>query len=323
MSVASGRVTSIAISQAVDAEELGGWKLHTDTTGLVDLAVDTDEEALAAVKRFLGYLPDHAGAAPPRCEVPEGSGADGDAIRAALPESRHQTYDVRRILRLVADAESLFELKGRFGRSLVTALARIDGRSVGLIASNPLFKGGAIDVDACRKATSFLVLCDSFNIPIIFMTDQPGFLIGMAGELRGAPGLIMNWMNALSLVTVPKLQVVMRKSYGQAYLNMGGGRNADATACWPMADLGFVDPVIGVSILHGLKREDDPERFDRLAEELGRDSSAWELAALYEAQDVIEPSETRDWLANMLEVHGRRLSGGVGTHRLAAWPTSF
>lgn len=323
MSVASDRVTSIAISQVIDPEELGGWKLHTEVTGLVDLATETDAEALNAIQTFLSYLPSHAGQAPPRMAVTPGSGADALAIRDAMPESRHQTYDVRRILRLVADTGSLFELKARFGRSIVTSLARIDGRSVGLIASNPMFKGGAIDVDACRKVTSFMVLCDSYNIPLIFMTDQPGFLIGVAGELKGAPGLIMNWMNALSLVTVPKLQVVMRKSYGQAYLNMGGGRNADAVACWPMADLGFVDPVVGVSILYGLKREDDPERFDALAAQLGRDSSAWELAALFEAQDVIDPSETRDWLIGMLDVHSRRLAGGIGAHRLAAWPTSY
>jgi methylmalonyl-CoA decarboxylase subunit alpha len=323
MSVASGRVTSIAISQEIDPEELGGWKLHSETTGLVDLAVDTDKEAIDAIKRFLDFLPDHAGQLPPKRPVPPDSGAKVDAIRAELPESRHKTYDVRKILRLLVDTDSLFELKGRFGRSLVTSLARIDGRSVGLIASNPMFKGGAIDVDACRKATSFLVLCDSFNIPIVFLTDQPGFLIGVAGELRGAPGHIMNWMNALSLVSVPKFQIVMRKSYGQAYLNMGGGRNTDAVACWPMADLGFVDPAIGVSILYGLRREDDPERFDRLVAELGRDSSAWELAALYEAQTVIDPAETRDWLIQMLDVHSRSLSGGIGEHRLNSWPTSF
>lgn len=323
MSVASERVTSIAISQAVDAEELGGWKLHAEVTGLIDLATDTDAEALAAIRKFLGYLPSHAGETAPRVATEAGSGADAATIRDILPESRHQTYDVRRILKLVVDQGSLFELKARFGRSVVTGLARLAGRSVGLVASNPIFKGGAIDVDACRKVTSFMVLCDSFNIPIIFLTDQPGFLIGVAGETRGAPGLIMNWMNALSLVTVPKLQVVMRKSYGQAYLNMGGGRNADAVACWPMADLGFVDPVIGVSILHGLKRADDPERFDALAAELGRDSSAWELAALYEAQDVIDPAETRDWLIGMLDVHSRRLENGIGQHRLANWPTSY
>jgi acetyl-CoA carboxylase carboxyltransferase component len=186
-----------------------------------------------------------------------------------------------------------------------------------------MFKGGAIDVDACRKAISFLVLCDSFNIPLIFLTDQPGFLIGIEGEKRGAPGLIMNWMNALSLVTMPKIALVMRKSYGQAYLNMGGGRNSDEMALWPTADLGFMDPATAVNILHGLKREADPERFDQLVAEIARDSSAWELASGYQAQAVIHPADTRDYLLQMLEVHRDRLTGGVGQHRLANWPTSY
>jgi methylmalonyl-CoA decarboxylase subunit alpha len=318
MSVASSRVTSVAINQSIDAEELGGWRLHAEKTGLIDAVAEDDTEALQAIRRFLSYLPSHRGVA-----VPDGPGADAEEILRVVPESRHQTYDMRRVIRLIADRDSVFEMKARFGRSIATALVRIGGRSVGVVASNPMFKGGAIDVDACRKATSFLVLCDSFNVPLVFLTDQPGFLIGLEGELRGAPGLIMNWMNALSLVTVPKFAVILRKSYGQAYLNMGGGRNADEVACWPTADLGFVDPAVGVHILHGLKREDDPERFDALAEELARDSSAWELAARYETQSVIDPRETRPWIEQMLEVHERRPSGGVGEHRLGAWPTSY
>lgn len=319
MSVASERVTAVAINKEIDAEELGGWKLHAGTTGLIDATADTDEEALAIVRRFLSYLPSHAATPAPRaapCEPAE----PGERILELLPESRHKTYDVRPIVRCIVDAGSDFEIKPRFGRSITTMLARLEGRSVGILASNPYFKGGAIDVDACRKAISFLVLCDSFNIPVVFLVDQPGFLIGLEGEIRGAPGFIMNWMNAISLVTVPKISVVMRKSYGQAYLNMGGGRNSDEVAVWPTADLGFVDPAVGVSILHKIKRADDPERFDALAADLARDSSAWELAALYEAQTVLDPRETRGYLAAMLDVHA---GPGVGSHRLANWPTSF
>jgi acetyl-CoA carboxylase carboxyltransferase component len=323
MSVASSRVTSIAISQTIDPEELGGWRLHAEKTGLADLVVDTDAEALAAIRRFLDYLPSHNGEAPPRRDVPPGSGERAEEILTELPESRHRTYDMRRLLRLIVDEESLFELKARFGRSLVTGLARIDGRTVGILANNPMFKGGAIDTEACRKAVSFLVLCDSYNVPILFMTDQPGFLIGLEGELRGAPGLIMNWMNALSLVTVPKFAVILRKSYGQAYLNMAGGRNADEVVCWPQADLGFVDPAVAVTILHGLKRDDDPARFDALAQEVARDSSPYELAALYETHAVIDPRETRDYLARLLEIHSHAPTRGVGEHRLANWPTSY
>ncbi len=319
MSVASSRVTAVAIGKDIDAEELGGWKLHSTTTGLVDAVADTDEEAIALIRRFLAYLPGHHGEPPPQT-TPAQPVDPAERILELLPESRHKTYDVRGLIRCIIDAGSDFELKPRFGRSICTMLARIEGRSVGIIANNPYFKGGAIDVDACRKAASFLVLCDSFNLPLVFLVDQPGFMIGLEGELRGAPGFIMNWMNAISLVTVPKISVVMRKSYGQAYLNMGGGRNSDEVAVWPMADLGFVDPAVGVSILHKIKRSDDPERFDRLAAELERDSSAWELAALYEAQTVLDPRDTRTYLANMLDIHS---GNGVGKHLLANWPTSF
>jgi acetyl-CoA carboxylase carboxyltransferase component len=323
LAVASSRVTSIAINQQNDPEALGGWKIHSTMTGIVDQVVDTDEQALAAIRRFLSYLPNHSGEAPPVGDTTAAPGAAGSTILDVLPDSRHRTYDVRKIVEIIADVGSIFPLKDRFGRSLVTCLARLGGHSVGIIANNPMFKGGAIDVDACRKAISFIVLCDSFNIPLVFLTDQPGFLIGIEGEMRGAPGLIMNWMNALSLVSVPKIALVMRKSYGQAYLNMGGGRNSDEMALWPTADLGFMDPATGVNILHGLKRDDDPERFDRLVAEISRDSSAWELAAGYQAQSVIHPSDTREYLMRMLEVHRDRLTGGVGRHRLSNWPTSY
>src|SRR3954451_4728202 len=134
-------------------------------------------------------------------------------------------------------------------------------------------------------------------------------MIGLEGEKLGAPGRIMNWLNALSLVTVPKITVVLRKSYGQAFLNMGGGRNSDVLACWPTADLGFMDPGVGVSVLHGVTREEDPERFDKLRAELARDTSAWDLAALYEAQSVIDPRETRSFLLDALRIYGLRAAG--------------
>ena len=133
----------------------------------------------------------------------------------------------------------------------------------------------------------------------------------------------MNWMNALSLVTVPHISITLRKNYGQAYLNMGGGRNSDEVAAWPTADYGFMDPAVGVNVLHGVRQEDDPERFKELVEEIARDSSAYSIAGLYEVQAVIDPRETRAFIIDALSVHRDRKTGGVGEHLLANWPTSF
>lgn len=323
MAIASPNVTSIAINKPIDPEELGGWKLLTGVSGLADLAVDSDEQALDAIKRFLSYLPSHNLEPPPEHPVPAGSDEACRKIFDLLPESRNKVYDVRKIVAAIADRDSCFELKERYGKSAATLFARLDGKSVGFIANNPLFKGGALDADACQKVTSFMVLCDSFNVPLVFLVDVPGFLIGVEGEIRGMPGKVINWMNALSLVTVPKITVILRKSYGQAYINMAGGRNADELVCWPTADLGFMDAAVSVNVLYGVKHEDDPERFAQLKAEVERDTAAWGLAELYEAQDVIDPRDTRDYLIRTLEVHRLRMKKGVGEHLLRNWPTSY
>ena len=323
MAVSSPRVTALAINQPIAPEDLGGWQLHTEVTGLVDQAFDTDEDALDAIKTFLSYLPANNAEPPPLADVPEGSDTAAEAILEVIPEERSRVYDVRKVAGLIVDRDSLFELKPRFGRAVVTALARLGGRTVGVIANNPLVKGGALDADACDKVVAFIVLCDSFNVPLVMLVDVPGFLIGIEGERKRAPGKIINWMNALSLASVPKISVIMRKSYGQAYLNMGGGRNSDEVIAWPTADLGFMDPRLSVNVVYGVTEDKDPERFKELLAEVERDTSAWDLAGHYDAQAVIDPRETRRWLIRALEIHRDRLRGGVGSHLLSSWPTSY
>jgi methylmalonyl-CoA decarboxylase subunit alpha len=321
LAVSSSLLASLAIREEVDPQELGGWQLHAEVTGFADMVVDSDEEALDAIKRFLDYLPSHHNEAPPLRPVPAGSGAGMAAILDHLPLSRTQVYDVRKVIRSVVDADSYFELKPRFGKVATTGLARIDGRTVGILANNPLYKGGAMDADACDKMTSLIVLCDSFNIPIVMFVDTPGFTIGTEAERRRAPGKIMNMMNALSLTTVPKISVVLRKSYGQAYLNMGGGRNSDEVAAWPTAEVSFMDANFAVKIVHGLDRGDPG--FEEAVEAMNRDSEVWDMASVYAVQSVIRPEETREYLTRMLEVHRLEISNGIGEHLMRAWPTSF
>lgn len=321
MAVSSPQLVSMAVKEKVDPEEIGGWKLHSEVTGLVDMVVDTDEQALNAIRTFLSYMPAHHNEAPPLRAVPAGSGEGMRDILSLLPPSRTQVYDVRKIIQTIVDKDSCLELKARFGKAAVTTLARLNGGTVGVIANNPLCRGGALDAEACEKITSFLVLCDSFNIPIVMFVDTPGFVIGADAERKRAPGRIMNFMNALSLVTVPKITVILRKSYGQAYINMGGGRNSDEFAAWPTAEVSFMDPSFAVSIVHGLKPED--EGFAEARDAMARDSQVWDMASMYAVQAVIRPQDTRGYLIRMLAVHRLRLTNGVGQHLMRAWPTTY
>lgn len=321
MAVSSPRLVSLAVKEAIDPEEIGGWRLHSEVTGLIDMVVDTDEEALLAIRKFLGYMPCHHAEPPPIHPVSTGSGDHMADIANLLPANRTQVYDVRKILKAVFDSDSLLELKPRFGKVATTALARLDGRTIGVIANNPLHKGGALDTDACEKITGFIVMCDSFNIPLVTFVDTPGFMIGLEAERKRAPGKIMNFMSALSLVTVPKIAVILRKSYGQAYLNMGGGRNSDEVAAWPTAEISFMNPQFAVAIVHGLEPGDTG--FDRALDDMARDSSVYGIASNYGVQHVILPHETRTFLIRMLEVHRRQPTGGVGQHLMRTWPTTY
>lgn len=321
MAVSSPRLVSMALGEKVDAEALGGWRLHAEITGLADQVVDKEEEVFDAVKKFLSYLPSHHNEAPPEATVPAGSGAEMDKVFSILPESRTQVYDMRRVVKCIVDKDTTFEMKPRFGKSALTALARLGGKTVGIVANNPLHRGGALDADACRKIVDFLVLCDSFNVPIVLLVDTPGFQIGTEAEKAGAPGRIMNFMNAMTLLTVPRLSVIIRKSYGRAYVCMGGGRHSDDIAAWPTAEVSFMSPEFATKIVHGVGAGEPG--FEEKFAQIQKGSDVWGLASVYAAQAVIRPEQTRDYLVRMLEVYRLRITKGVGQHLMRNWPTSY
>jgi len=321
MAVSSPRLVSMALGEKVSADDLGGWRLHAEITGLTDQVVDKEEEVFDSIRKYLSYLPSHHNEVPPDAPVPPGSGADMDKVFSILPESRTQVYDMKRVLRCVVDKDTLFEVKPRFGKSAVTALARLGGKSVGVIANNPLHRGGALDADACRKIVDFVVMCDSFNVPLVILVDTPGFQIGTDAERAGAPGKIMNFMNAMTLVTVPHISVIVRKSYGRAYVCMGGGRHSDDVAAWPSAEVSFMSPEFATKIVHGVSVGE--AGFEQAFADIKKGSDVWGLAAVYAAQEVIRPEQTRDYLIRMLDVYKLRLTRGVGQHLMRSWPTSY
>ena len=323
MAVSSPKVTQIATGEDTPTEELGGWKLHAEVTGLVDAVGETEKECMDLAKKFMSYLPSHSGELTAVSKSGEDPTRPANQILDCLPEQPNRTYDIRKIARAIVDDAEILELKANYARPCVTAFARLGGHAIGIIANNPMYGAGALTADCCDKITSFLVLCDSFNLPIITLVDTPGFLIGKEGEKKKITGKIINWMNALSLVTVPKLTVVIRKIYGQAYLNMGGGKYSDVFVAWPTAEISFMDPEPGINVVFNIKKEDDPEKFDELLNEMGKNTEPWDAAGIFGVNDIIDPAHTRNFLIQMLQLHLDRKRGGLGQHLLHAWPTSY
>ena len=320
MSVSSPGLVSMAIGEKVDPEDLGGWRIHADMTGLIDRFVDTDEEAMQEIRQFLSYMPNNNTELPPEADVPAGSGEGQEDILNILPERRNQVYDMKKILKVIVDKDSFFEFKPRYGKPAIAALGRLGGRPVGIIANNPMVGGGAMSVEAIRKLIDLTVLCDSFNIPMVRFMDTPGFVVGTGAEKKGAPGYIMNLMNATCLTTVPQITVLVRKAYGRAYVALGGGEHNDEMVAWPTAEISFMDPVFATKIVHGLTPED--EGFEEAFAEIQKDIEVWDMASIFSAHDVIKPAETRDYLIRMFEIHQRRRNNGLGQHLMQAWPTS-
>ena len=327
MGVSGPRVLELAISEHITDEELGGWKVHAEITGNSDRVAENDEECLAIIREYLSYMPSHCDELPPIKAVPKGSGDGIERILELLPEKRNRVYDMNKVLQQIVDTGTLFPLKPAFGKSIITALARLGGNVVGIVASQPYFNAGAMDTNGIDKVMSFLVLCDSFNIPLLFFHDTPGFLVGKEAERNRVGARVMNFMNVLGQITVPKIAVICRKSYGMAFWNMAGsGCGTDFLVAWPTAEMSFVAPEIAANVVFAGKLEDAPELLaqkEKLIQEMIKDSAPYPAAGMHYIHDVIEPASTRDYIIRALQISRDRRTGGIGQHRLANWPTKF
>ncbi len=198
---------------------------------------------------------------------------------------------------------------------------------MGIVANQPYFNAGAMDTDGIDKVISFLVLCDSFNIPLLFFHDTPGFLVGKEAERNRVGARVMNYMNALGQITVPKISVIVRKTYGMAFWNMAGsGCATDFLVAWPTAEMSFVAPEIAANVVFGGKIQETPElaaRKEEFIRQMIKDSAPYPAAGMHYLHDVIDPRETRNYILRALEICRDRRTDGVGEHRLANWPTKF
>ena len=327
MGVSGPRVLELALSESVTDEELGGWKVHSEITGMTDRVGQDEEECFQIIRHYLSYMPSHCDETPPVKSVPDGSGSEMDRILEYLPEKRNVAYDMHRILHCIVDKESLFPIKPTFGMTVITALARIKGRVAGIVANQPMHQAGAMDTDGIDKVISFLCLCDSFNIPLLFLHDIPGFLVGKAAEQKRVAGKVINFMNALEQLTVPKISVVVRKSYGMAYWNMcGSGCSPDFLVAWPTAEISFVSPEIAANVVFGGKARDsgdNREERERQVQQMIEDASPYGAAGMHYIHDIIDPRETRDYIGHTLEICQDSRTKGVSEHKLANWPTKF
>lgn len=317
LAVSSEQVTSVAIGESQDAARYGGAELHSEVTGLADLIVDDDQAAIVAVRGLLRYLPG-SNAELPAVAADPAQAPEVEALLEHLPAARQKVYDVRPVIECVVDRGSLLPLRERYGRAVVTALARLEGRTIGIVASNPRYQAGALGPEACEKAAGFVAMCDSFNIPLVLMADTPGFFVGAATEARKLPLRVIAFADAVSLCTVPVVAMVLRKSFGQAYVNFGGD-SADMLAAWCMGEVSLMDPAVADSVLR--RTGAAPERGNDGTDEL--DTSAFALAEAFIAQEVLDPRETRGFLCRAFDVLRRRRSGGIGQHLMQSWPARW
>jgi acetyl-CoA carboxylase carboxyltransferase component len=327
MGVSGPRVVELALGETVSDEELGGWQVHAEITGNVDRVAENEQECFQIIRQYLAYMPSHCDQRPPEIPVPDGSGSEMNRILEVLPQKRNRGYDMHRILSCIVDKASLFALKPIFGKSVITALARVGGKVVGIVANQPMFNAGAMDTDGIDKVISFLCLCDSFNIPLLFFHDIPGFLVGKAAERKRVAAKVMNYMNALGLLSVPRISIIVRKTYGMAFWNMcGSGCAADFLVAWPTAEISFVDPAIAANVVYGGKPSASDKKspeWQHLMQQLVDDASPYGAAAKHFIHDVIDPQETRAYIIKALEISYNARRRGIGEHKLANWPTKF
>jgi len=299
MAIGGPYLVKSIVGEEITEEALGGSKVHTEISGVADLEVASDAECLAAVREYLSFFPSRCGEKPPRRPPADPAGLD-EALLDIVPENPRQAYDMHKVIAAIVDGGRLFEIKPRWARNIVTGLARIDGWPVGVVANNPMQAGGVLDVNAADKAARFVNLCDAFEIPLVFLQDVPGFMVGSKVEQQGIIRHGAKMLYAVASATVPKLTVVLRKAYGAGYYVMNGrAYEPDLLVAWPGAEIS----VMGAEGMVAIAARKQPEEIQKqLAEAIRPLIDIHRTAALGFLDDVIDPRETRPLLAHYLKI---------------------
>lgn len=307
MALAGPHLVKAAVGEDVTAEEMGGSHVHCKISGVADLEVADDRACLAAVRRYLSFFPPSNLQEPPVQETADPADRRAEELYEIVPTNPRQAYDVHKVITAIADDGDFFPMKPGWARNIVTGFARFSGRPAGVVANQPKFLGGAIDVNAADKAARFVWLCDAFSIPLVFLMDCPGFLVGSNVEKQGIIRHGAKMLFAVAEATVPKVTVVMRKGYGAGYYVMNGrAYEPDAIVGWPTAEISVMGPEGAVNIIfrkqiEAMPEEDRNQARNGMVEVIREQISPYVAAGWSFIDDVIDPADTRAAICRTLE----------------------
>ncbi|MEE2677286.1 MAG: carboxyl transferase domain-containing protein [Myxococcota bacterium] len=299
--VAGPPVVRRAFGQEVEKETLGGSHIHARGSGAVDNEVESEAQAFAELRRFLSYLPSSVFETPPRLEPEDDPERREEALLSIVPRDRRKPYDVRKLLSLVLDVGSFFEIGRYFGRPLVTGLARLDGVPIGVMANDPRQLAGSIDAAAAEKMTRFVDLCDTFRLPVANFVDNPGFLIGVQAERNGTIRRGVRALSAVYQADVPWVSVIIRKVFGVAGAGHGAHHRLNLRYAWPSGEWGSLPIEGGVEAAYRRRIEasSDPDALRaELEENLASLRSPFLTAEAFGIEEMIDPRETRPLLVD-------------------------
>jgi len=307
MFITGPTVIKAVTGEDVTMEDLGGAKVHAEVSGVTDLVADSDEACLAEIRRLVGFLPANSMETPPKAGATDDPHRRIDDMETVVPEDAKKPYDIRQVIKRLADNGDFLELKPKWARSIVTGFARMDGGAIGFVGNQPMFLAGSLDVDCSDKASKFIRFCDAFNIPIVTLVDVPGYLPGTKQERSGIIRHGAKMLYAYSEATVPKITVYLRKGYGGAKQAMCTREmGADQLFVWPGVELAVMGAAGAVGVLYKkeIEQSSNPAetRSQKLEEFSERFSGPFEAVSKMFANAAVRPEETRIRLIQALEM---------------------
>jgi propionyl-CoA carboxylase beta chain len=307
---AAGPAVAAAIGDDLSKEELGGSDIHT-RNGVVDDEVASEDEAFAAARRFLSYLPPSVGKLAERTVNDDPIDRREEELLSIVPHEAKQVYSMRRIMDAVFDRGSVFEMGRRWGQAAITAFARLDGWPVAVLASDPSFLGGSWEAKTSEKAERFVKLAEQFQLPVIHLVDNPGFMIGGEAERAGTIRYGVNAMNAIYKASVPWASVIIRRAYGIAGSAMSNAERFQYRFAWPSGDWGSLPIEGGIEVAYkaDIEASDDPvAALQDIRDRLNKVRSPFRTAEHFGVEDIINPRDTRPLLCEFADLAWRKLS---------------